>query len=275
MYAHFLTNSFLRFLRPQCGPASGIPRDTCLAIDRERSADRYACSTAYAIDDFSQCEVGDLSGKDGALVVENGAVSKTSLRDPLAAQNTHFVAGTGSNPPNRFSSIVYHDGSPRVLCARLFLAEDAPAPTPPVPPPTSAPIPVPPPTSAPTPVPPPTGGDGCQIEGYELWDGDTGLVDADLTRGQTICNPLFSSGISIRVVAPACDFVELDLRGPDHSSRTERAEPFFLFGDRRGDPRTRTLSVGSYSLEAVGDSVVATEALQFDVIDEVTEACSF
>ena len=141
------------------------------------------------------------------------------------------------------------------------VAKVAPAPTPPVPPPTSAPIPVPPPTSAPTPVPPPTGGDGCHIEGYELWDGDTGLVDADLTSGQTICNPLFSNGNSIRVVAPACDFVELDLRGPDHSSRTERAEPFFLFGDRRGDPRTRILSVGSYSLEAVGDSVAAAEAL--------------
>ena len=265
MYAHFLTNSCVRFPRSQCGPASGVPADTCLAIDRERTADRYTCSTAYAINEYSQCEVGDLSGKDGPLVVENGAVSKRSLLDPLAAQNTHFVAGTTSNPPDLFSSIVYHVGSPRVFCARLFLAEDAPAPTP-VPPPTG---------DTPTPVPPPTGGGGCEISGYELWDSETGLVDADFTSGQTICNPLFPNGYSIRVVAPACDFVELDLDGPDQASRTERSEPYFLFGDIRGDPKTRILSDGSYSLETVGDSAVAAETLQFDVSDEVTEACSF
>lgn len=219
----------------QCGPASGIPAEMCLAIDKERTAERYTCSTAYAVSDYSACEVGDLSGKDGGLVVESdGSAFGASLLDPLAAQNNHFVAGTSANPADRFASIVYHDGSPRVLCARLFLADDAPAVSP---------------TSA------------CAASSFELWN--TELVDENFgDSGATICNSAYPEGYNIRAIASGCDEVSLHLTGADSTSRTERAAPYFLFGDNSGAPSLRNLAPGSYMLEAEGS------AIMFDVTEQ-------
>jgi hypothetical protein len=35
----------------------------------------------------------------------------------------HYISGMTMNPPNRFSSIVFHNGSPRVLCGKLIQVE--------------------------------------------------------------------------------------------------------------------------------------------------------
>jgi len=82
---------------------------------------------------YDECEVGDLSGKEGALIVgpDYTAGSTPDYPDPLAAQNTHFVAERTTSPPNKWSSILFHDGSPRALCAKIFEGE-LPTPPPPV-----------------------------------------------------------------------------------------------------------------------------------------------
>ena len=48
------------------------------------------------------------------------AYGSTSYPDPLAALDADFVAERTYNPPNKWSSILYHNGSPRVLCAKIF-----------------------------------------------------------------------------------------------------------------------------------------------------------
>ena len=72
---------------------------------------------------YNECEVGDLSGKYGPLVVEpdGTAYAFTERPDPLAALDTEFVAERTLNPANKWSSIVFHNGLDRVLCAKLFL----------------------------------------------------------------------------------------------------------------------------------------------------------
>lgn len=72
---------------------------------------------------YNECEVGDLSGKYGPLLVEPDGTAKANTKcpDPLAALDTDFVAQRTINPANKWSSIVFHDGTDRVLCAKLFL----------------------------------------------------------------------------------------------------------------------------------------------------------
>lgn len=84
----------------------------------------YMCSGAYEQEMYDQCEVGDLSGKyDAVAIQEAGWGYKAVQNDPLPALDYHYVSGTTMNPPNRFSSIVFHNGSPRVLCGKLVQVE--------------------------------------------------------------------------------------------------------------------------------------------------------
>ena len=56
------------------------------------------------------------------MVAPDGTASAdTKCPDPLAALDTDFVAQRTINPANKWSSIVFHDGTARVLCAKLFL----------------------------------------------------------------------------------------------------------------------------------------------------------
>lgn len=104
-----------------CGPASGQSTERCAAIDRERSSDRYSCSGAYDVHEYDRCEVGDLSGKYGPVVInpKGRRANKRAVRDPLPALDWHFMEATGDATPEQFASIVFHLGSPRVLCARI------------------------------------------------------------------------------------------------------------------------------------------------------------
>jgi len=43
--------------------------------------------------------------------------------DPLAALNSQFVDERSANTPDKWASIVFHNGSPRILCGKLFAGE--------------------------------------------------------------------------------------------------------------------------------------------------------
>jgi len=74
---------------------------------------------------YNECEDKDLSGMEGALtVMHDGTASGfPDHPDPLAALDTEFAANSGLNPANKWSSTLFHNGSPHVLCAKLY--EDA------------------------------------------------------------------------------------------------------------------------------------------------------
>lgn len=73
---------------------------------------------------YDSCEVGDLSGKGGALTVNNEAGGATSMIafDPTAALVSYYQADrVTTTAHDHFASIVFHngDGGARVLCAKL------------------------------------------------------------------------------------------------------------------------------------------------------------
>jgi hypothetical protein len=105
-----------------CGPASAVPPDQCTTIGRPTAS--YSCSPAsyFTNNQYDSCEVGDLSGKGGALTVNAaGAATGAIAFDPSAALVSHYqVDRVATTAPNRFASIVFHgDGGARVLCAKL------------------------------------------------------------------------------------------------------------------------------------------------------------
>jgi hypothetical protein len=103
-----------------CGPASGVPTEQCAAIGKPTEA--YECSPEmYDAGSYSKCEVGDLSGKSGPIPVSvtTGEATILVLGDPFAAENAHYVADRQFAPAKNFASIVFHNGSPRVLCGKL------------------------------------------------------------------------------------------------------------------------------------------------------------
>ena len=116
-----------------CGPASaartlsdGQP-DFCFNLNRPR--EDYICrpdvyNGGSTFGQLDQCEVGDLSGKYGAIPINKGEATDSIQDDPLPALASQFVDNT--NPKRRssfdeWSSIVFHRGSDgsRFLCAQL------------------------------------------------------------------------------------------------------------------------------------------------------------
>jgi hypothetical protein len=104
-----------------CGPATGVPADQCMAIGK--SFDLYSCSPqVYESGAFSECEVGDLSAKYGPMqVLDEGVASASVGLDPFPALNAHYAAErTLAFSAAQFASIVFHNGSTRVLCGKLM-----------------------------------------------------------------------------------------------------------------------------------------------------------
>ena len=104
-----------------CGPATAVSDEICSAIYGEDP--NYTCSTAYADSEYAECEVGDLSGKYGALTVLDGKAADSPPGDPVAALDYQYVdRNSDSDDPEIFASVVFHNavaGAPRVLCGRL------------------------------------------------------------------------------------------------------------------------------------------------------------
>jgi hypothetical protein len=104
-----------------CGPATGAKAD-CAALGRTSDDSYvYSCRGAYDNEEYGRCEVGDLSGKYGAIPIDNdGHGLKRVEDDPLPAMNYHYQPALSDvSDGTEFASIVFHNGSPRVLCGKL------------------------------------------------------------------------------------------------------------------------------------------------------------
>eukprot|EP00563_Minutocellus_polymorphus_P002030 CAMPEP_0181039572 /NCGR_PEP_ID=MMETSP1070-20121207/10556_1 /TAXON_ID=265543 /ORGANISM="Minutocellus polymorphus, Strain NH13" /LENGTH=180 /DNA_ID=CAMNT_0023117463 /DNA_START=231 /DNA_END=773 /DNA_ORIENTATION=- len=106
-----------------CGPDSAQPDDRCIAVHGGDYS--YACS--YEDSCFSTCEVGDLSGKYGPLVVDDyGSAHSVVEHDPFPALTCHYDATGEENDPFKFASVVFHaPNGDRVLCGKLEPVEGA------------------------------------------------------------------------------------------------------------------------------------------------------
>ena len=103
----------------KCGPASEAKNEPqCMNAN-------YECSHS----DPNKCERGDLSGKFGALVVEDDfTATKTISDDNQGATMQDFVEDNSSRDASRWSSIVFHDlakEGERVLCCKIVLEEQS------------------------------------------------------------------------------------------------------------------------------------------------------
>jgi len=81
--------------------------------------------------------------------------------------------------------------------------------------------------------------DGCAVADFTIYDAETDTPVADFADGTTVCLPA-SGRVNIEAVLSAgcgrVDRVFLELRGGGKDDdRTERASPYMLYGDERGD----------------------------------------
>jgi hypothetical protein len=103
-----------------CGPASAVPSMQCDAIDKPTASYQCTPELYWTNGEHDRCEVGDLSGKTGAIIIPpSGDATAATKDDPFAALVTHYVADRVTTTPNRFASVVFHNGGPRVLCGKL------------------------------------------------------------------------------------------------------------------------------------------------------------
>jgi hypothetical protein len=269
-----------------CGPASGVPTDQCLAIGKAKNATRYNCNPAvYGSRAYNECEVGDLSGKNGVILVtaDGRATSTRAIPDPLPVIAAQYVTDRTVNKADQFASIVYHIGSPRVLCGKLLEGKRPAAPTTPVATPApvmgtrspTAPIASPvvaypptvirPPTApiiaSPVVAYPPTGtGIPCGID-YFLYNSDTNQAvggDGPLItggRGNPSCNDDdFFFNIEARPTgncAALTRSVRLKFTAPGRknpTTATTSTKPYLLFGGNNNNSKRRNL--GSYAITA-------------------------
>ena len=209
----------------KCGPASGNSDATCNALGRARNATRYACSGSYAFGDYNECEIGDLSGKEGALMVgPDGSASGGPVQpDPLAALDNEFVGERTLNSANKWSSITFHNGSPRVLCGKLFAGELPPPPA-----------------------------DVCQVE-FILIDADTDTALRPLEATECLADYKFS--IQARPTA-ACSSTSSALMVLTRSTtgsevrKKESTMPFTIFGGQGMQFDGKAMVEGSFTISA-------------------------
>ena len=161
--------------------------------------------------------------------------------DPLAALDTEFVAERTYNPANKWSSILYHYGSPRVLCAKIFRGD---------PPPQI-----------------------CEIEFFLKNadnNGDLGPLKAEE------CKDISTFSVEARPSATcaAIRSARMSLDGPINSVRTENFIPYTVFGDFRGIVNGRDFLGGQYTISAdfysecnLGGAFVASASFVFTVVD--------
>ena len=104
-----------------CSSVSQYISSTCATLQRTSSLGyTYTCnSTLYNTGDYSECEVGDLSGKFGLSI---GTMGSTMFSATGVMDNTPpYIANYRNNLKNAdgWSSVVFHCGSTRLVCAEL------------------------------------------------------------------------------------------------------------------------------------------------------------
>ncbi|CAB9517088.1 DNA helicase [Seminavis robusta] len=103
----------------KCGPASEAKDDS------QCTNANYECNTNHPY----KCERGDLSGKYGALVVQNDwTATLTITGDKQGATMQDFVADNTVRDAGVWSSLVFHDlnkEGERVLCCKILMEEES------------------------------------------------------------------------------------------------------------------------------------------------------
>jgi len=112
------------------GTTTGYNSDNCQKIGRYATASpayTYGCSTTvYGEGDYSQCELGDLSGKLGLAFPTTGRIFDQSqtLQDLIPVHSYNYMKNSGGNSPHTafsWASIVFHckSGGARLFCAKF------------------------------------------------------------------------------------------------------------------------------------------------------------
>ncbi len=110
-----------------CSSASEDIKSKCVSLGRTAaSAWTYPCTAdAYSKGNLALCEVGDFSGKFGALMptVKGGSIFEGFVRDAVAPFTGNFKAVDAI--ANQWASVVFHckDDASRILCANLKVEE--------------------------------------------------------------------------------------------------------------------------------------------------------
>jgi hypothetical protein len=101
--------------------ACGYASDPCNKLNR--LADTYNCTPAvYNAGLYAQCQVGDLSGKFGAVKPVKGIIQQLNpLLDYQPPYASNYLVGAA--PSVAFSSVVFHCpvGGTKLICAKLQL----------------------------------------------------------------------------------------------------------------------------------------------------------
>jgi hypothetical protein len=228
----------------QCGPASGVPNATCTAIGRPRGVPGvYKCSPdRYAAGEYGDCEVGDLSGKDGQLIIDGdgNASRENAFPDPLAAINAQYVEARVSASFDKWGSIVFHNGSPRVLCAKIFKKP-------------------------------------CQVD-FILYNADTNEPVGTLKAQETMKSNEFNIEARPSAACGPTESARMNLRGPIVvTNRIENQGPSTVFGDNRGNiygrdykPGNYTISADFYSSDNLLGELVVSGAFAFDILPSIS-----
>lgn len=112
------------------GTTTGYNSDNCQKIGRYATASpayTYGCSTTvYGQGDYSQCELGDLSGKMGMAFPSSGRIFDQSqtLEDVIPVYSYNYMQDSLSSSPHTafsWASIVFHckSGGTRLFCAKF------------------------------------------------------------------------------------------------------------------------------------------------------------
>jgi hypothetical protein len=112
------------------GTTTGYNSNNCQKIGRYSTASpayTYGCSTAvYEQGDYSQCELGDLSGKLGMAFPSSGRIfdQSTTLQDVIPVHSYNYLEDSRSSSPHTafsWASIVFHckSGGTRLFCAKF------------------------------------------------------------------------------------------------------------------------------------------------------------
>ena len=114
------------------GTSMGFNTDNCQRIGRYATASpayTYGYSTeVYSKGDFSQCELGDLSGKHGSALPSGGLIFDHSniLYDAIPVYSYNYLKDSGNNTGPRtafaWASIVFHcrADDTRLFCAKFI-----------------------------------------------------------------------------------------------------------------------------------------------------------
>ena len=101
--------------------ACGYTADACTKLGRTSAS--YNCTPAvYGAGLYSQCQVGDISGKFGTVKPVNGIMQQlTPLMDYQPPYAANYLVGTALS--QFFSSVVFHCpvGGTKLICAKLQL----------------------------------------------------------------------------------------------------------------------------------------------------------